>query len=226
MALRDRFKRVFRRSSLTAAPKTNRNGIKIEYYRRNEVPKSKFKGPFDPEHQKQLAAWSFQTATAERPRSQDLSLSPCTSLPDYMRPPQQNRPQEDEEVAPDEVTEEPAPDADVMDSKFSMYLALFIKNIDQLASPTVTQVEDTQRQADGGSQSSTMVNPDSYSGSMMTLLPENHRDGSICNIKETVRYTSPVLRTASPPPMSPKGAAYMPFSPDDLARALNAVQVY
>ncbi|OJJ82660.1 uncharacterized protein ASPGLDRAFT_48764 [Aspergillus glaucus CBS 516.65] len=209
MALRDRVKRVFRRSSLTAAPKTNRNGIKIEYYRRNEVPKSKFKGPFDPEHQKQLAAWSFQTATAERPRSQDLSLSPCTSLPDYMRPPQQNRPQEDEEVAPDQVTEEPAPDADVMDT-----------------SPTVTQVEDTQRQADGGSQSSTMVNPDSYSGSMMTLLPENHRDGSICNIKETVRYTSPVLRTASPPPMSPKSAAYMPFSPDDLARALNAVQIY
>lgn len=126
-----------------------------------------------------------------------------------MRPPQQNRPQEDEEVAPDQVTEEPAPDADVMDT-----------------SPTVTQVENTQRQADGGSQSSTMVNPDSYSGSMMTLLPENHRDGSICNIKETVRYTSPVLRTASPPPMSPKGAAYMPFSPDDLARALNAVQIY
>lgn len=209
MSLRDRVKRVFRRSSLTAAPKTNRNGIKIEYYRRNEVPKSKFKGPFDPEHQKHLAAWSFQTATAERPRSPDLSLSPCTSLPDYMRPPQQNRPQEDEEVAPDQVTGEPAPDTDVMDT-----------------SPTVTQVEDTQRQADGGSQSSTMVDPDSYSGSMMTLLPENHRNGSICNIKETVRYTSPVLRTASPPPMSPKGAAYMPFSPDDLARALNAVQIY
>ncbi|EYE97127.1 uncharacterized protein EURHEDRAFT_410166 [Aspergillus ruber CBS 135680] len=209
MALRDRVKRVFRRSSLTTAPKTNRNGIKIEYYRRNEVPKSKFKGPFDPEHQKQLAAWSFQTATAERPRSQDISLSPCTSLPDYIRPPQQNRPQEDEEIAPDQVTEEPAPDVDVMDT-----------------SPTVTQVEDTQRQADGGSQSSTMVDPDSYSGSMMTLLPENHRDGSICNIKETIRYTSPVLRTASPPPMSPKGAAYMPFSPDDLTRALNAVQIY
>jgi len=110
---------------------------------------------------------------------------------------------------------------------FSTHLALFIKDIDQLASPTVTQVEDTQRQADGGSQSSTMVDPDSYSGSMMTLLPENHRDGSICNIKETIRYTSPVLRTASPPPMSPKGAGtYMPFSPEDLTRALNAVQIY
>jgi hypothetical protein len=127
-----------------------------------------------------------------------------------MRPPQQSRPQQDEEIGPDQVTEEPAPDADVMDT-----------------SPTVTQVEDTQRQADGGSQSSTMVDPDSYSGSMMTLLPENHRDGSICNIKETIRYTSPVLRTASPPPMSPKGAGvYMPFSPEDLTRALNAVQIY
>ncbi|BCR82700.1 uncharacterized protein ACHE_10102S [Aspergillus chevalieri] len=209
MPLRDRVKRVFRRSSLPA-PKTNRNGVKIEYYRRSEVPKSKFKGPFDPEHQKQLAAWSFQTAMAERPRSQDLSLSPCTSLPDYMRLPQQSRPQQNEEIAPDQMTEEPAPNADVMDT-----------------SPTVTQVEDTQRQADGGSQSSTMVDPDSYSGSMMTLLPENHRDGSICNIKETIRYTSPVLRTASPPPMSPKGAGtYMPFSPEDLTRALNAVQIY
>lgn len=208
MPLRDRFKRVFRRSSLTA-PKTNRNGVKIEYYHRNEIPKSKFKGPFDPEHQKQLAAWSFQTAMADRRRSLDLSLSPCTSLPDYLRPPQQHQTQEDEEIAPDQVTEEPAPEADVMDT-----------------SPSVTQVENVEgRQADGGSQSSTMVDPESYSGSMMTLLPENQRDNSIFNIKETIRHTSPAPRTASPPPMSPKGA-YMPFSPEDLTRALNAVQIY
>ena len=94
----------------------------------------------------------------------------------------------------------------------------------RLASPTVPQIEDSQsRQADGGSQSSTMVDPDSYSGSMMTLLPENQEE-SIIPYKETVRYTSPALRTASPPPMS-KGA-YMPFSPEDLTRALNAVQIY
>lgn len=225
MPLRDRFKRVFRRSSLTA-PKTNRNGVKIEYYHRNEIPKSKFKGPFDPEHQKQLAAWSFQTAMADRRRSLDLSLSPCTSLPDYLRPPQQHQTQEDEEIAPDQVTEEPAPEADVMDSKLSCVLGQYSNCIDQLASPSVTQVENVEgRQADGGSQSSTMVDPESYSGSMMTLLPENQRDNSIFNIKETIRHTSPAPRTASPPPMSPKGA-YMPFSPEDLTRALNAVQIY
>lgn len=35
-----------------------------------------------------------------------------------MRLPQQSRPQQNEEIAPDQMTEEPAPDADVMDSKF------------------------------------------------------------------------------------------------------------
>lgn len=51
----------------------------MEYYRRHEIPPSKFKGPFDKEHQKRLAAWSFERAMADRPRSIGLDLSPCTT---------------------------------------------------------------------------------------------------------------------------------------------------
>jgi hypothetical protein len=89
-----------------------------------------------------------------------------------------------------------------------------------------------------GSQSSTVVNSnsESYSGSMMTLLPEDHPVGPyefpedpIALLKESIRYTSPIVRAispASPYPMSPRGKAKaLPFAAEDLARALIAVQV-
>ena len=144
MPFRDKVRRVFHRSSISAAappPKTNRNGVKLEYYRRNEVPNSKFRGPFDPEHQKRLANWSFQSAMAERPRSSDLSLSPCTSLPDYLRPhqgqEQQTPEDDDEDMAPDQVRGDSAPvETDPMDSKllsffffFFSLLSLCVKNV-------------------------------------------------------------------------------------------------
>jgi hypothetical protein len=100
MSLREKVRRVFRRSSSGSKPKDN--GIKIEYYRRHEIPPSKFKGPFDREHQKRLAAWSFPEAQADRPRSPGLSLSPCATLPDYLTPRA-----EEEELAPDEVSVAP-----------------------------------------------------------------------------------------------------------------------
>lgn len=134
MPFRDKVRRVFHRSSVSAAApplKTNRNGVKIEYYRRNEVPNSKFRGPFDPEHQRRLAAWSFQSAMAERPRSSDLSLSPCTSLPDYLRPHQgqeQQAPEDDddEQMAPDQVRGDPVPvESDPMDSRLLSFLFFF-----------------------------------------------------------------------------------------------------
>ena len=59
---------------------------------------------------------------------------------------------------------------------------------------------------------------------MMTLFDEAIRQDSIAHFKETIRYTSPVVRAISPPPLSPKGS-YMPFAPEDLTRALNAVQI-
>lgn len=77
---------------------------------------------------------------AERPRSSDLSLSPCTSLPDYLRPHQgqeQQAPEDDdEEMAPDQVRGDPAPvETDPMDSKllsffsFSSFFFLYSKSL-------------------------------------------------------------------------------------------------
>ncbi|KAB8234282.1 hypothetical protein ETB97_004443 [Aspergillus alliaceus] len=199
MSLRQKVRRVFRRSS--NGSKSKDNTIKIEYYRRHEIPPSKFKGPFDREHQKALAAWSFTEAQADRPRSPDLSLSPCATLPDYLRP----RVEEDD-VAPDELPSV-APE-DLSDT-----------------SATISDNERAQeRQENSGSTSSTAYEADSYSSSMMTLFDEGIRQNSIAQLKESIRYTSPVVRAISPPPLSPKGS-YMPFSPDDLTRALNAVQI-
>lgn len=96
MSIRQKVRRVFSRSF--SGSKHKDTSIKIEYYRRHEVPPSKFKGPFDREHQKSLAAWSFGDAQAGRPRSMDLSLSPCASVPDHLR-----HDHDDEEVAPDQI---------------------------------------------------------------------------------------------------------------------------
>lgn len=74
MTFREKVKRVFHRSSSSTSQLNGKP--KIEYYRRNEVPPSKFRGPFDKEHQKRLAAWSFDRAMVERPRSLDLPISP------------------------------------------------------------------------------------------------------------------------------------------------------
>ncbi|OJJ98098.1 hypothetical protein ASPACDRAFT_45397 [Aspergillus aculeatus ATCC 16872] len=204
MNFREKVRRVFRRSSSSSSSsKSKGNGIKIEYYKRHEIPRSKFKGPFDREHQRSLAAWSFQGTQAERRRSLDLSLSPCTSLPDYLRPQC-----DEEDLAPDQIPTT-APEVDVTTASLSV-------DHDEYA---------PGRQGDSsGSTSSTAVDPESYSESLMTLLPELEQEDPIALLKETIRYTSPVVRAISPPPMSPKGAC-MPFAPEDLTRALNAVQI-
>ncbi|RAL12572.1 uncharacterized protein BO97DRAFT_345067 [Aspergillus homomorphus CBS 101889] len=203
MNFREKVRRVFRRSSSSSSSNSKGNGIKIEYYKRHEIPRSKFKGPFDREHQRRLAAWSFQGAQEERRRSLDLSLSPCASLPGYLRPPCND----EEDLAPDQI-QIAAPEVDVTDASISV-------SHDEYAQG---------RQGDSsGSSSSTAVDPESYSESIMTLLPDEHED-PIALLKESIRYTSPVVRAISPPPMSPRGS-YMPFAPEDLTRALNAVQI-
>ncbi|KAJ5308643.1 hypothetical protein PENANT_c053G01298 [Penicillium antarcticum] len=194
MNFREKVKRVFRSKS-DGKPK-------VEYYRRHECPPSKFRGPFDREHQKRLAAWSFDAATADRPHSQDLSLSPCaTHCP-----------------APDVLLEESGNGDSQEDMSASDYDA----------------PESSPRAIDSGSQSSTILNPSSYSGSMMTLLnetsiyeiPEDLKDFKAQ--KESIRYTSPLVRAISPALspciMSPRKQK-LPFAPEDLTRALIAVQV-
>ncbi|KAF4966505.1 hypothetical protein F66182_17965, partial [Fusarium sp. NRRL 66182] len=73
MTFRETVKKAFRRNS----DKDKNNGKpKIEYYRRGECPRSKYRGPVDPEHRRRLYDWNFETATADRDRSFELDLSP------------------------------------------------------------------------------------------------------------------------------------------------------
>ncbi|EPS33143.1 hypothetical protein POX_a01860 [Penicillium oxalicum] len=223
MSFRDRVKRVFRRPS---AGKTEKHGRpKVEYYRRGEIPPSKFKGPFDKEHQRRLAAWSFDGAMADRPRPSDLSLSPCATYdlpPNDSLGPLDPLDSDEYDLSPDVPIDPGLTDADADASGPDVMLASL-----DLSRPTV------------GSQSSTAVNSnsESYSGSLMTLLPDDHpvhfadpSDDPIALLKESIRYTSPIVRAmspaASPYPISPRGKSKgLPFSPEDLTRALIAVQV-
>lgn len=191
MTFREKVKRVFRSKSDKSAGKP-----KIEYYRRHECPPSKFKGPFDRDHQKRLAAWSFAGATVEKDRACELSLSPCAT---YDLP--------SDSVAPDAVDPaDPAPEP-----------------VERVNPVEESEPESSPRADDSGSQSSTILNPSSYSGSMRTLLnetsiyeiPEDIKDPKFY-LKESVRYTSPCILSAR---------KQVPFNPEDLTRALIAVQV-
>ncbi|KAJ5503840.1 hypothetical protein N7463_006714 [Penicillium fimorum] len=205
MTFREKVKRVFRSSSKSKSK--NDGKPKIEYYKRHECPPSKFRGPFDRAHQKSLAAWSFEGAMVQRTRSFELSVSPYEPCEGYDYP----RPSDtDDSVSPDDTVD-----------------------VDPAANPEAP-AESSPRAADSGSQSSTILNPSSYSGSMMTLInegsiyeiPEDSKDQKFF-LKESVRYSSPLVRAISPA-MSPcviSARKHLPFSPEDLARALVAVQV-
>lgn len=92
-------------------------------------------------------------------------------------------------------------------------------------SPAV-ELSHSSRPANSGSRSSTIV--ESQNGSMMTLLPETSiyeiPEDPITQLKESIRYTSPIVRTLSPVAKSPRGKGQT-FSPEDLTRALIAVQL-
>ncbi|KAL4867903.1 hypothetical protein BDV12DRAFT_170519 [Aspergillus spectabilis] len=195
MSLREKLRKVFQKNKCKASG----SGIKIEYYRRGEIPPSKFKGPFDKEHQKRLAAWSFQQTQADRARSIDLSLSPCTTLPDYLRP------QEAADAALDQVRPR-IPGLDLSNGvPATTYHDEFIQD----------------RQGTAGSLSSTTaVDPESFSDSTMTLFLDPLEDNSRFNVKDSIRNTLPTFGKTMPT----KGIA-MPVPPEDLTRALNAVQI-
>ncbi|OQE42932.1 hypothetical protein PENCOP_c003G05467 [Penicillium coprophilum] len=205
MTFREKVKRVFRSNSNSKSK--NDGKPKIEYYRRHECPPSKFRGPFDRAHQKSLAAWSFEGAMVERTRSFELAISPCDPCEGYGYSRSSDT---DDSVSPDDAA-----------------------NVDPADPNPEAPAESSPRAADSGSQSSTILNPSSYSGSMMTLINE----GSIYEIpedkdpkfvlKESIRYSSPLVRAVSPA-MSPcvvSTRKHLPFSPEDLARALVAIQV-
>ncbi|EEP80031.1 predicted protein [Uncinocarpus reesii 1704] len=58
-------------------PRLGKDGKpKIEIYKPHEVPRSKYRGPFDQDHLRSLAAYSIPTAMSDRPRSMVSELSP------------------------------------------------------------------------------------------------------------------------------------------------------
>ncbi|KAJ5544509.1 hypothetical protein N7535_007091 [Penicillium sp. DV-2018c] len=198
MTFRDKVKRVFRSNS------KNDGKPKVEYYRRHECPPSKFKGPFDRTHQKNLAAWTFGGATIERVRSHELSLSPCATYEGYGGC-----------AGPSDSDDSVSPDDEV--------------DVDPVSIAQDAPAESSPRAAASGSQSSTLLNTSSYSSSMMTILndasiygiPEDSKDSKYY-FEESIRYTSPL------PAMSPcaiSSRKHIPFAPEELARALVAVQL-
>ncbi|KAJ9293542.1 hypothetical protein DTO271G3_7621 [Paecilomyces variotii] len=196
MTFREKVRKAIRRVS-PGSPKDD-GKPKIEYYRRGEVPRSKYRGPVDPEHQKRLRAWTFEGAMVERRRSIDLELSPCASL--------------DEPVAPhDNGDPSEAPSPDVVDLPDD--------------APTVCYQENaSDRRTKVGSQASTAVNSgDSWTSSIVTLPTDNRgsvapRRCSLVQIKSQPQ-TAPTTQTRSSIDKQPA------FSPDYLAQALNATQI-
>ncbi|KAL5332725.1 hypothetical protein BJX70DRAFT_404304 [Aspergillus crustosus] len=198
MSLRDKLRKVFQKHKA----KPSESGIKIEYYRRGEIPPTKFKGPFDREHQKSLAAWSFQQAQTERTRSIDLSLSPCTTLPDYLTPPE----------AADATLDQLRPRIPGLDLSNGVPAATYHDEFIQ------------DRQGTGSLSSATAVDPESFSDSTMTLFLDPLDDGTRINVKDSFHNTFSKVGATMPPSMSTKGIT-MPIPPEDLTRALNAVQI-
>ncbi|KAL4908442.1 hypothetical protein BDW74DRAFT_147448 [Aspergillus multicolor] len=199
MSLREKLRKLFGRNKFKASD----TGIKIVYYRRGEIPPSKFKGPFDKEHQKRLAAWSFDKAQEDRPRSPDLSLSPCTTLPDYLRSP------DDADPVPDQAR--PRLPGAQLASRSSE------------ATPAAYHDEFIQdRQANESLSSTTAVDPESFSDSTMTLFLDPLEDDSPIKSKEPIRNTAPHIPSGTTSALPAKGMP-SPFVSDDLA--LNAVQI-
>ncbi|KAL4779705.1 hypothetical protein BJX76DRAFT_69586 [Aspergillus varians] len=198
MSFRQKVRKVFQRRK----PNPPVSGIKIVYYKRGEVPPSKFKGPFDKEHQRQLAAWSFEKAQADRPRSPDLSLSPCTTLPDHL----QSR--ELADAALDQVrTRIPAG-----------------RHLSHGASPAAYHDEFIQDRRATSLSTTTAVDPESFSESTMTLFLDPLDEDPGMKVKEPICTTSPNIRSVPTPHLLTKGTP-MPFAAEDLTRALNAVQI-
>lgn len=203
MTFREKVKKAFRRNS----DKDKNNGKpKIEYYRRGECPRSKYRGPVDPEHRRKLYDWNFEMATADRDRSFELDLSPCTSLPD--------QPHDDHDS--DATTLE-----DVPGNELEVVREQHIQSIDS-GSITVAHHEVALSGSfDTNSDQSTAVMSSCHSS--LTLKeswdwPVTKRD-ALGSLKETLAMTAPVTRRISAPEKR------LPFDPQELSMALNAVSI-
>jgi hypothetical protein len=195
MTFRDRFRKAFHRSS---SDKDKDAKPKIEYYRRGECPRSKYRGPVDPEHKRKLYDWNFATATEDRRRSFDLDLSPCTSLPED---PDNGHKSDDTSESEPEVAH--------------MHVlggSITVAHHEVAPSGSV----------DSASDSSTAV-ASSFGSSTLTLKeswdwPLARRD-ALAPLKESIAWTAPLARRISAPERS------LAVRPEDLSRALNAVRL-
>lgn len=81
--------------------------------------------------------------------------------------------------------------------------------------------------AAAASESSTSLDPDSLSSSVPTLLDDidTLRGDSIPPTRDSVRYTSTIVNAMSHQYMPPSKDIRLPFSPEELSHALDAVQV-
>lgn len=205
MTFRERMRRAFRRP----VPKDD-GKPKIEYYRRGEVPRSKYRGPVDPEHRRKLNAWNFQTAMINRRRSIDLDLSPCSSIPEDGRWLRMAEAHEEEVVV--------APD-------FQLDVVQTQPSAGHEEEPITVMHHEIapSRSVDTVSQSSTAVGTNSFVSSSPTLrescdFPRSIRKPMV-QWKEKLRYTPPLTRRISAPEKR------MPVAPTELTRALNAIQI-
>lgn len=172
MVLREKVRKAFHRHP--KLPDTNGHGIKIEYYKPREVPRSKFRGPVDPDHQKRLAAWNFPQAMEDRPRSpgRNLALSPCATIDQQPQPHPRSQQQHAQET-------ETSDDSDI--------------------DPEVSHCEYANR---GDSGSSTAVDSDPDTDTTLPPPPNRHRD-SIARIKNKNRQALPKQQQRQQP-LSPK----------------------
>lgn len=204
MTFRERVKKAFRRNS---EKDKNNSKPKIEYYRRGECPRSKYRGPVDPEHRRRLYAWNFEMATSDRDRTFELDLSPCTSLPD--------QPQSD-------LDSDATASEDLSENEPEVLRAECIQIMDA-GSISVTHHEVAfSRSFDTNSDQSTAVGSSCHSSSL-TLKeswdwPVTKRD-ALGSLKETLAMTAPVTRRISAPEKR------LPFDPQELSMALNAVRL-
>jgi hypothetical protein len=210
MAFRERMKRIFRRQ----ASKDN-GKPKIEYYRRGEVPRSKYRGPVDPEHRRRLNSWTFAGATIERRRSWDLDLSPCTSMPDC--------PGIADDNGDMDLDGEPVAILSPHPPRTEPEATSWTRSWIRTESITVVHHEIAPSfSVDNTSQSSTAVGTDRV-GSSPTLrgscdFPPSRRD-PVIHWKEKMRSGLPLTRQLSAPEKR------LPVAADDLTFALNAIQI-
>ncbi|KAF3389925.1 hypothetical protein DPV78_011442 [Talaromyces pinophilus] len=206
MTFREKVKKAFRRNSDKDKNNNNNGKPKIEYYRRGECPRSKYRGPVDPEHRRKLYDWNFETATADRERSFELDLSPCTSLPD--------QPHDDNDS-----------DATMLEDVSENEPEVVREHIQIMGSGSITVAHHEVALSgsfDTNSDQSTAVGSSCHSSSL-TLKeswdwPVTKRD-ALGSWKETLAMTAPVTRRISAPEKR------LPFDPQELSMALNSVSI-